>query len=100
MQTRQYLSEGLVDSSSDEEFDEKLSILREKWERLQELLSLWSQESISGLSSTKLKSTMLKIICEEAGLVLPLDIFSTNASVMVNSIIKAHMQRKSNQPME
>lgn len=96
------LSEGLVDSSSEEEFDRKLALLEEKWRRIQEVHCLESgiHQWFVQYKAATMRSTMIKNVREEAGLGVPPDPFSTNASETVNSIIKAHTLYKSSQLME
>lgn len=94
------LSEGLVDSSSEEEFDGKLSVLEEKWEKLGGSLESGIYEWFVQYKASTMKSTMIKNVREEAGLGVPPEPFSTNASETVNSIIKAHVLYKSSQLME
>lgn len=93
------LCEGLVDSSSEEEFDDKVAILEGKWNKLKENHSLeagFHQWFVKYKLST-MKSTMIKSVREEAGLGVPPEPFSTNASETVNSVIKAHVLYKANQ---
>ena len=47
-----------------------------------------------------IKSTMLRPIQEQAGLGCPPQKFTTNASETVNSVLKRHVNYKSNQMME
>ena len=49
---------------------------------------------------TTLMQTMMKPVCEEAGLGSPPEPFTTNASETVNSIIKSHVSYKPSQLME
>ena len=95
-------SEGLVDSNSDEEFDKKLCLLKQRWQQLEAAHSIESSvyDWFLQYKALIMKTTMIKSIREEAGLGLPPEPFTTNASETINSVIKAHVNYKPSQLME
>ena len=95
-------SEGLVDSNSDEEFDEKLCLLKERWQQLEAAHNIESSvyDWFLQYKALVMKTTMIKSIREEACLGLPPEPFTTNASETINSVIKAHVNYKPGQLME
>ncbi len=76
------LSEGLVDSSSEEEFYQKLEVLEECWNSLGDTYNAkpgfydWFVRN----KATTITKTMIKPVREEANLGSPPDPFTTNAS--------------------
>ena len=84
--------EGLIDAVSCENFDEKLSSLQEIWEARESSCESctrgffkWFQDNKSDV----LKATAIRPIREKAGLGSPPDVFTTNASESINSVIKS-----------
>ena len=96
------LSEGLVDSNSDEEFNEKLNLLEERWKQLEAAHNVESSiyDWFVQHKAPVMKATMIKSIREEACLGIPPEPFTTNASETINSVIKAHVSYKPSQLME
>jgi hypothetical protein len=87
-------SEGLVDSTDEDDFDKKLEIAKGHWAELET-----SDGAKSGFYSwfvqhkvNSMKATMLKTVRAEAGLGSPPQPFTTNASETTNSVIKAHVR--------
>jgi hypothetical protein len=89
--------EGLVDSTSCEDFDSKLASLK----------SVWRQRELSDGNCTPgfyewflehkadtLKCSAIRPVREKAGLGSPPELFTTNASELLNSVIKS-MRRAS-----
>ena len=95
-------SEGLVDSNSDEEYDEKLCLLEERWNRLESADDIGTSiyDWFLQHKAPIMKATMIKSIREEAGLGKPPKPFTTNASETINSVIKSHVSYKPSQLME
>ena len=95
-------SEGLVDSNSDEEFNEKLSLLEERWKQLEVAHNIESgiYDWFLQYKASVMKTTMIKSIREEACLGIPPEPFTTNASETINSVIKVHVSYKPSQLME
>ena len=95
-------SEGLVDSSNEEEFTQKLEVLEKQWYELEKAHNArqgfydWFVRN----KSTTIMQTMIKPVREEAGLGSPPESFTTNASETVNSIIKSHVAYKKSQLVE
>ena len=85
-------AEGLVDSSSEEDYDKKLQGLEERWNHFEEAHHIeggiydWFVKHKASI----VKGTMLKNVREEAGLGVPPEPFTTNASETINSVIKVH----------
>ena len=93
-------AEGLVDSSSEEDFDKKLESLKKKWESLEmddPMITSGFHGWFQTFKAETVRTTMLKSVREEAGLGCPPDQFTTNSSEAVNSVIKKHMNFKSHQ---
>ncbi len=95
-------SEGLVDSSSEEEFYHKLEVLEERWNNIEKTYHAkpgfynWFVRN----KATKMTQTMIKPVREEANLGSPPDPFTTNASETVNSIVKSFVSFKPSQLVE
>ena len=86
--------EGLVDCSSHDEFQQKLVLLKERWEKFDgEGFYEWFCEHKAAI----VEETMLKPIREDAGLGCPPESFTTNASETANFIIKNKVDYKHNQ---
>lgn len=93
------LFEGLVDSNDEHSFEEKLSVVVDKWKKHE-----GSEEEVGRFCEWLQKSkidvirrTMLRSVREEAGLGCPPDTFYTNASECINSVIKVKVQYKRNE---
>ena len=87
------ISDGLVDSMDEDDIDIKFEVTKGHWEELEK-----SNGAKSGFYSwfvqnkvNNMKATMLKTVCDEAGLDSPPQPFTTNASETTNSVIKAHV---------
>ena len=79
---KQYLQEGLVDSNSNDEFQQKLLVLKERWKKLDDndcFYDWFCQYKVSIV-----QETMLKFVREEFGLGWPPQPFTTNASETTN----------------
>ena len=87
--------EGLVDSNSHDEFQQKLLVLKEHWKKLDDndcFYDWFCQYKVSIV-----QETMLKFVREEAGLGCPPQPFTTNASQTTNFIFKNKLDYKSHQ---
>ena len=94
-----------MDSVDEDDFDAKLEVAKDHWVELEKsdgaksvfffFYSWFVQNKVNSM-----KATMLKTVCAEAGLGSPLQPFTTNASEMTNSVIKAHVSYKHSQLME
>ena len=74
--------EGLVDSNSNDEFQQKLLVLKERWKKLDDndcFYDWFCQYKVSIV-----QETMLKFVREEFGLGWPPQPFTTNASETTN----------------
>lgn len=93
---------GLVDSSSADEFCQKLEALEKRWKEIEESNDVqpgfyyWFAQ----YKSATMLQTMIKSMHEEAGLGNPPEQFTTNASETVNSMIKSHVSYKPSHLME
>ena len=86
--------EGLVDSNNQEEFQQKLVMLKERWEKFGgERFYDWFCEHKSAI----VQETMLKQVREDAGLGCPPDAFTTNASETANFVLKNKVDYKRSQ---
>ena len=95
-------SEGLVDSSTEDEFSHKLEVLEKRWNEVEKMYGAQPgfYEWFTRNKMTTIMQTMMKPVREEAGLGSPPEPFTTNASETVNSIIKSHVSYKPSQLME
>ena len=92
--------EGLIDSSTPKEFDEKLVSLKIRWEQREASSSECNRGFYDWFLTNKaevLKSSAIKPVREQAGLGSPPDLFSTNASESVNNVIKSKVDYKKNE---
>ena len=89
--------EGLVDCSSHREFQQKLAVLKERWEKFDgdEFYEWFCEHKVEVI-----EQTMLKPIREDALLGCPPCSFTTNASETANSIIKNKVDYKQSQLLE
>ena len=102
-QQGEVFSEGLADSTTDDEFEAKLASLESRWGKIEEsnvgaqpVFFRWFVQH----KAETMKSTMLRPIREQAGLGNPPQPFTTNASETVNSVLKSHVNYKSSQLLE
>ncbi len=95
-------SEGLVDSSSEEDFSQKLEVLERRWSEIEKTYDAQPgfYDWFTRNKMMTIQQTMMKPVREEAGLGSPPEPFTTNASETVNSIIKSHVSFKQSQLME
>ena len=79
-------SEGLVGSNSDEEFNEKLCQLEERWKQFEAAHNVESSvhDWFVQYKARVMKATTIKSIREEACLGIPPEQFTTNASETIN----------------
>ena len=90
-------SEGLIDCSNSEEFNEKMILMKDRWNQAgaSDFYKWFLQ-----YKAFTMKTTMLKDVREDAGLGTPPEIFTTNASETINSVIKSHLSHKSSKHIE
>ena len=93
------LFEGLVDSTDEASYNEKIPLIMEKWKSHAE-----SKEAIDRFCEwlwkykvDVIRHTMLRSVREEAGLGCPPDAFYTNTSECINSVIKVRVEYKRNE---
>ena len=96
------VSEGLVDSADESDFESKLEVVKVCWMEIEKCCGAkpgfysWFIQNKANM----MKNTMLKSVQIEAGLGSPPQSFTTNASETSNSVIKAHVSYKHSQLME
>ena len=86
--------EGLVDAVDVASFDSKLQALRQRWQWLTPAIGHQFHVWFVKYEAALLKDTMIRPVCEAAGLGSPPDQFSTNASKAVNKILKIKVDYK------
>ena len=98
--------EGLVDANSEDEFDDKLRSLESNWAKFEDSRAKKSDGKITfhawfcKYHSEEIKSTMIRSICEAAGLSDPPSEFCTNDSEAINSALKQFLAfKKSDWPV-
>ena len=92
--------EGLVDCSSHDEFQQKLEVLKERWEKFEVGDGDRFYEWFCEHKAVVIEETMLKPVREDAGLGCPPQSFTTNASETANFILKNKVDYKQNQLLE
>ena len=97
-QKGQVFFEGLVDSASGTQFQQKLAMLKERWQKFDggESFYLWLCEHKVDI----IEQTMLKEVREDAHLGCPPTSFTTNASETINFVLKNKVDYKECQLVE
>ena len=88
--------EGLVDANNEVEFEDKLNALLCKWKKDEDEDEVFFDWFLKNKVNV-IKNSMLRPVCEEAGLGSPPVAFYTNASETINATIKAKVQYKRNE---
>ena len=92
--------EGIVDASSDQDFQNKLEDMTQSWRNCDVPSAANVERFIEYFMAKKaplIRDTMLRSVREECGLGCPPDIFTTNASESVNAILKHKVDYKKNE---
>jgi len=92
--------EGIVDASSDQDFQNKLEDMTQSWRNCDVPSAANVERFIEYFMAKKaplIRDTMLRSVREECGLGCPPDIFTTNASESVNAILKRKVDYKKNE---
>ena len=100
VQQGEVFAEGLVNCSSDSEFNDKLQVLAKRCNDIETSNSRGFHSWFTHNKAEIIKSTMLRPVREEAGLGCPPEPFTTNSSEAVNAVIKNQVNYKSHQHLK